>query len=252
VLDAAVSMLDRVRQARSEAVIQGFSVQPMVRRPGGYELILGVSDDAQFGPVILVGQGGSAVEVVDDKALGLPPLNLRLAAEMLSRTRIVRLLRRASGMPGANIDAVALALVRISQLVVELPEVVELDVNPLLTDQFGVVALDARIRVARPQVSGTARLAIRPYPKELEETVKLADGRVLLLRPIRPEDEPELREAFSRLTPEEIRLRFFVPMKTLDHVTAARFTQAPIPGEPDLVRVSLRLGEGEEGASEPC
>jgi acetyltransferase len=346
VLDAASSMLDRVRQACPEAAILGFSVQPMVRRPGAYELILGVSEDAQFGPVILVGQGGSAVEVIDDKALGLPPLNLRLAAEMLSRTRIVRLLRGGSGMPGASIDAVALALVRISQLVVELPEVVELDVNPLLADQYGVVALDARIRVACPQASGTARLAIRPYPKELEETLKLADGRVLLLRPIRPEDEPALREAFARLTPEEIRLRFFVPLKTLDHVTAARFTQidydremalvladpgipgrspihgvvrliadpdneraeyaiivrhdmtglglgrllmcrilgyargrgvrevhgdvlrenrpmlklcaalgfiqAPVVGEPELVRVSLRLGEGEEGASEPC
>ena len=235
VLEAAASMLDRVRQARPEALIQGFSVQPMVRRPGAYELILGVSEDAQFGPVILVGQGGSAVEVVDDKALGLPPLNLRLAAEMLSRTRIVRLLLGGSGMPGADLDAIALALVRVSQLVVELPEVVELDINPLLADPFGVIALDARIRVARPAAGGTARLAIRPYPKELEETVTLADGRVLLLRPILPEDEPALREAFSRLTPEEIRLRFFVPMKTLDHVTAARFTQIDYDREMALV-----------------
>jgi len=224
VLDAATSMLERVSRARPEVSIQGFSVQPMVRRPGAYELILGVSSDPQFGPVILAGQGGSAVEAIRDQALGLPPLNMRLAAEMLSRTRIHRLLRGVSGMPAANLDAIALALVRISQLVVELPEVAELDVNPLLADQFGVIALDARIRVERP-AEGGSRLAIRPYPKELEETVPLGDGRTLLLRPIRPEDEPALREGFAKLTPEEIRLRFFVPLKTLDHVTAARFTQ---------------------------
>jgi acetyltransferase len=185
--------------------------------------------------VILVGQGGSAVEVVKDKALGLPPLNMRLAAEMLSRTRIHRLLRGVAGMPAANLDAVALALVRISQLVVEVPEVSELDVNPLLADQFGVVALDARIRLESPRRGGSSRLAIRPYPKELEETVGLGDGRTLLLRPILPEDEPSLQEAFSKLTPEEVRLRFFVPLKTLDHVTAARFTQIDYDREMALV-----------------
>jgi acetyltransferase len=235
VLDAARGMLERVRQARPGARIAGFSVQPMVRRPGAYELILGVVDDPQFGPVILVGQGGSAVEVVNDKALGLPPLNLRLAGEMLSRTRIHRLLRGGAGMPAANLDAIALALVRISQLVVDLPEVVELDVNPLLADQFGVIALDARIRVAPPAAPGAGRLAIRPYPKELEETVTLGDGRTLLLRPILPEDEPALQEAFARLTPEEVRLRFFVPMKTLSHVAAARFTQIDYDREMALV-----------------
>jgi len=234
VLDAARGMMERVRKNRPEADIQGFSVQPMVRRPGAYELILGVSDDPQFGPVILVGQGGSAVEVIKDKALGLPPLNMRLASEMLSRTRIYRLLRGVANMPAANLDAIALALVRISQLVIEVPEVMELDVNPLLADQFGVVALDARIRVGRPAGSGS-RLAIRPYPKELEETIPLGDGRTLLLRPILPEDEPSLRESFTKLTPEEIRLRFFVPMKTLDHVTAARFTQIDYDREMALV-----------------
>ncbi len=234
VLDAASAMLERVGRARPDARLEGFSVQPMVRRPGAYELILGVSADPQFGPVVLVGQGGSAVEVIKDKALGLPPLNLRLASEMLSRTRIHHLLRGVAGMPAANLDAVSLALVRISQLVIELPEVAELDVNPLLADQFGVVALDARIRVYPPGEVGSP-LAIRPYPKELEETVPLGDGRMLLLRPILPEDEPSLQQAFSRLTPEEIRLRFFVPLKTLDHVTAARFTQIDYDREMALV-----------------
>jgi acetyltransferase len=207
----------------------------MVRRPGAFELILGATNDPQFGPVILVGQGGSATELIQDQALGLPPLNMRLAAEMLSRTRIHRLLRGVRGRPAANLDAIALALVRISRLVIEIPELVELDVNPLLADQFGVLALDARLRVERPSAAGVSRLAIRPYPKELEETVPLGDGRTLLLRPILPEDEPALQASFSRLTPEEIRLRFFVPVKTLDHVTAARFTQIDYDREMALV-----------------
>jgi acetyltransferase len=235
VLDAARTMLERVRHAEPDAVLEGFSVQTMVRRPGAYELILGVTEDAQFGPVLLVGQGGSAAEVIKDKALGLPPLNMRLAAEMLSRTRVYRLLRGVAGMPAANLDAIALALVRLSHLVVEVPELAELDVNPLLADQFGVLALDARIRLEAGGRSGTSRLAIRPYPKKLEETITLADGRSLFLRPILPEDEPALQEGFSRLTPEEVRLRFFVPMKTLDHVTAARFTQIDYDREMALV-----------------
>jgi acetyltransferase len=228
-------MLERVRQAEPDADVQGFSVQTMVRRPGAYELILGVTEDAQFGPVILVGQGGSAAEVIKDKALGLPPLNMRLAADMLSRTRVYRLLRGVRGMPSANLDAIALALVRLSHLVVEVPEVVELDINPLLADQFGVLALDARIHLKADDSVRASRLAIRPYPKELEETVALADGRGLFLRPILPEDEPALQEGFAKLTPEEVRLRFFVPRKTLDHVTAARFTQIDYDREMALV-----------------
>ena len=210
-------------------------MQPMVRRPGAYELIVGMSDDPQFGPVILVGQGGIAVEAVDDKALGLPPLNMRLASELLSRTRIYRLLKGFRGQPAVNLDAIALTLVRLSQLIVDLAEVCELDINPLLVDQFGVMALDARIRVERTDKRGADRLAIRPYPKELEETIPLGDGRTLLLRPIRPEDEPSLQDAFAKLTPEEVRLRFFVPMRTLSHVTAARFTQIDYDREMALI-----------------
>ncbi len=235
VQDAAEDMLRRIRQARPDARLEGFAVQPMVRRPGAIELIVGMSNDAQFGPVLLVGHGGTAVETINDRALGLPPLNMRLAKEMISRTRIHRLLRGHPGQAAANLDAVALTLVRVAQLVIDVPEIVELDINPLLADPFGVVALDARIRVERADRPGTERLAIRPYPKELEEPVPLGDGRTFLLRPIRPEDEPALQAAFAKLTPEEIRLRFFVPLKTLDHVTAARFTQIDYDREMALV-----------------
>lgn len=234
----AAAMAVRVAARRPELDPVGFSVQPMVHRPGAYELILGVADDAQFGPVLMAGHGGTRTEVIDDTAVGLPPMNMRLARELLSRTRIHRLLEGDAGQPGVNLDAVALVLVRLSQLVCDIAEVRELDINPLLVDAYGVIALDARIRVARTSDSPGDpgdRLAIRPYPTALEETIPLGDGRRLLLRPIRPEDEPALQDAITKLTPEEVRLRFFAPMRTLDHMAAARFTQLDYDREMALV-----------------
>ncbi|HKI97769.1 MAG TPA: bifunctional acetate--CoA ligase family protein/GNAT family N-acetyltransferase [bacterium] len=232
---AAEAMAADIGVAYPEARLEGFAVQPMVRRPGAYELLVGATEDPQFGPVILFGHGGTAVEVIDDKALGLPPLNMRLAHEVISRTRIFRQLRGFRDHPAVHLDAVAMTLLKVSQLMIDLPEVQELDINPLLADAYGVMALDARIGVARAERLGAERLAIRPYPKELEETIVLGDGRPLLLRPIRPEDEPSLQATFATLDPEEIRLRFFVPIRTLTHVTAARFTQIDYDREMALV-----------------
>jgi len=222
---AAREMLTRVATKQPEARLDGFTIQPMIRRGDTWELIAGMVNDRQFGPVILFGHGGTAVEVVDDKALGLPPLNLRLAHELMARTRIFRLLQGYRDVPAADLDLLALTLVRLSQLVVDIPEIQELDINPLLASDDDVVALDARIKVSPTTTTGSARLAIRPYPKELEENIPLGDGRVLLLRPIVPEDEPALQAGFSKLAPEEVRFRFFVPIKLLDHLTAARFSQ---------------------------
>jgi acetyltransferase len=233
---AAQGILERIRTAQPMARLEGFSVQPMVYRPGAYELIVGITEDAQFGPVILFGQGGTAVEVVNDKALGLPPLNMHLARELMSRTRIYRLLQGYRGMAAANLEAIALTLMRVAQIAIDFAEVTELDVNPLLADAYGVVALDARIKVARAKGAPTERLAIRPYPKELEEEVILGDGRHLLLRPILPEDEPGLQASFfAKLTLEELRLRFLAPIKIITHVMAARFTQIDYDREMVLV-----------------
>ncbi len=235
VQEAAEDMLRRVAEAAPDARITGFTVQPMVHRPGAHELIIGLVEDTQFGPVVLFGQGGTAVEIVKDKAVGLPPLNMHLAREIMSRTRIYNQLRGHSRAEAVDLDAIALTLIRAAQLAVDIPEVDELDINPLLADTFGVVALDARIRVRSSMKSGSERLAIRPYPKELEEDIPLGDGRCLWLRPIRPEDEPALRSAFAKLTPREVQLRFFAPMKTLSHMAAARFSQIDYDREMALI-----------------
>ncbi len=221
----AKAMRKRVATLRPDAAIDGFTVQQMVRRPGAHELILGMTTDPLFGPVLLFGQGGTAVEIMADKAVALPPLNIHLARELMARTRISRLLHGYRDQPSADLLAVEMSLIKLSQLIIDLPEIVELDINPLLADRQGVVALDARIRLSRADQPGTARFAIRPYPKELEETVFLSSGRKILLRPIRPEDEPAHHAFVDRLAPEDLYFRFFTAAYTFDHVRLARFTQ---------------------------
>ena len=182
VRDAAQAMQERVRQLQPEARLTGFSVQPMVRRRGAYELVIGATEDRQFGPVILFGQGGTAVEVINDKALALPPLNMRLARELVSRTRIHRQLKGFRNTAAVDLDAIAMTLIRVAQLVIDIPTISQLDINPLLADESGVIALDARINVVARQEPASKRLAIRPYPKELEELTREYD-RVLIDSP---------------------------------------------------------------------
>jgi acetyltransferase len=232
---AATAMLEQVRKARPDARIDGFMIEEMIRRPGAYELIAGMSTDKQFGPVILFGQGGTSVEITKDKALGLPPLNLHLANDMIEQTRVWNLLKGFRGLPPVDLEAVAMTLIRISRMIVDFPQILEIDINPLLADSQGVIALDARIRVEPTTISGEDRLAIRPYPAELEETIERQGDSPLLLRPIVPEDEPSLQKAFAGLTPEETRLRFAGLLKALPHVQAARFTQIDYDREMALV-----------------
>jgi len=212
VLEAVRAMQDKVRSAAPSAKIDGFVVQPMIKRPHAVELILGAAEDPVFGPILMVGHGGVAAEVIDDKALALPPLDPVLAEAVLSRTRVDRLLRGYRDRAPANRPAVGEAMVHLSQLIADVDEIAELDINPLLVDAAGVIALDARIVVRRP-VAGqerAARFAIRPYPVELESEIEHG-GERLRIRPIRPEDEG-LVMAFTRhLTPEDVRLRFFKP-----------------------------------------
>lgn len=222
---AVAGMRDRLTKLNPNARISGFTVQPMARRPGAQELIVGMTCDAQFGPIMLFGQGGEAVEVLEDKAVALPPLNMKLAHELINQTRVSKLLKGFRTQPSVNLEAICLALIQVSHLIIDHPEIVELDINPLLADQDGVLALDARMKLAPTHLPGPARLAIRPYPKELEEWVTLRDGRKILCRPIRPEDEPAHTHFFSQLSSDDIRFRFFGFIKELPHSQMARFTQ---------------------------
>jgi acetyltransferase len=219
------SMLARVRARMPHARLTGVTVQAMIRRPRAWELIAGVSVDSVFGPVVLFGQGGTAVEVVGDRALALPPLNRPLARQLIDCTRVSRLLHGFRDRAPADLDALADVLVRLSDMVADLPEIAELDLNPILADDEGVIAIDARVRVAKAAISGTARLAIRPYPRELEGTLALRNGHTLVVRPIRPGDETALRAMVDRLSPEDVRFRFFSTLKRLPETLAARLTQ---------------------------
>jgi acetyltransferase len=224
VREAAQAMEARLRRLRPEARLTGFTVQPMAQRQGAHELIIGAATDATFGPVILFGQGGTAVEVIGDRAVALPPLNVALAREVISRTRISRLLAGYRDRPAADQDAICGVLIRTAQLIADIPEIVELDINPLLADSRGVIALDARIRVAPARTRGSERFAIRPYPAELEKAVSLG-GVHVLLRPIRPEDAARLKQLIDQSRPEDIHFRFFGAMRELPHSQLARFTQ---------------------------
>jgi acetyltransferase len=240
----AQAMVSRLRSLAPEARVEGFLVQPMVSRADAFELTLGLCPGNQFGPVLYFGHGGTETEVIDDLAYGLPPMNMNLARELMSRTRIYQRLA-ATHFRHADLDHLALTLIQVAQIAVDLPEIAELRINPLWALSDHVVALDARVRI-RPVTHAPGRnLAVRPYPKELEELLTLADGRDLLLRPILPEDEPALRAGVRRNPPEFLRMRFFQPIKELTHAMATPLTQIDYHREMALVLADPDKPPGE-------
>lgn len=231
---AAAAMLERAKAKRPDAHLAGFMVQPMIHRPDARELIVGVATDHSFGPVILFGQGGIATEIMADRVIGLPPLNSALARGMIGRTRISKLLGAYRNIAAADIDAIADVLVRISDLTARIPELTELDINPLLADSAGALAIDARVVVT---AAGRRPFAIEPYPHALERRVTLAEGRDMLFRPIRPEDETALSGMIAGCTPHDLHLRFFNTIKALPHEMAARLSQIDYDREMAFVAV---------------
>ena len=223
---AAEAMLARVAKAAPNARLDGFIVQEMIRRPYAYELIVGMAQDVTFGPFLLFGHGGTAVEVIDDKALGLPPLNMKLAREMMQRTRIWRQLKGYRDRAAVATDAIASTLVKISQLISDFAEIVELDINPLLADEAGVIAVDARIRMAMPApTSAETRMAIRPYPQELEEHVEIPQAGAFFMRPVRPEDAEAFVRLAGRVSPSDLHMRFFSLFRNIPLPLLVRLTQ---------------------------
>jgi acetyltransferase len=247
VREATADILLSASKAKPDARITGVTVHPMIVRANARELIAGLADDPTFGPVVVFGRGGTAVEVIDDKALALPPLDLRLAGDLIARTRVSRILKSYRDVPAADVTAVALLLTKLAQLAADLPEIREVDLNPLLADEQGVVALDARVAVARPEEPGRSgrhpRFAIRPYPQEWERTLRLADGTQLLIRPVRPEDEPLYPPFLKKVTAEDLRLRFFAPVKDFSHTFIARFTQIDYARAMAFVAIDTFTGE---------
>ena len=236
---AAAQMLTRVAGLRPEASISGFALQAMVKRPMAQELIVGASVDPLFGPVILFGQGGTAVEVLADRAIALPPLNRSLARELISRTRVARVLAGYRDHPPAQLDAVADVLIALSKMLADLPELAELDINPLWADDQGVLALDARLRVQRQPIAGAARFAIAPYPAGLVRHLSW-QGKPLTVRPIRPEDEEQHRQFAEQLSPDDLRLRFFSSRRELPRSELARLTQ--IDYDREMAFIAVRTG----------
>jgi len=225
---AAERMQLRTHELRPDAQLQGFTVQPMIMRKQGHELLMGVYEDQLFGPMILFGAGGTATEIIRDTAVALPPLDTTLAHDLMAQTRIYKLLKGYRDRPAADLDGIAEALVRLSQLVVDCPAVRELDINPLIVDETGVIALDARIRIDSSEVEKDGpnpRLAIRPYPNQWERWTETVEGERILIRPIRPADEHLYGAFVDRLSPEDIRFRFLAPRKEFSHKAIARFTQ---------------------------
>lgn len=228
--EAAAEIIAAADKAKPNAHICGVTLHPMIMRSQARELIAGIADDQTFGPVIMFGAGGISVEITNDKALALPPLDLAMARELISRTRISRLLECYRNVPAARIDAVADILTRLSQLSADFPEIREVDLNPLLADADGAIVLDARIAIAqfRPdefRAAPDTRFAIRPYPRQWESHETLRGGERLFIRPIKAEDEPALLSFLKEIDQEDIRLRFFSSLRHFSHHFVARLTQ---------------------------
>ena len=243
--EAASHIRRRFGTAFQGIELDGFTVQPMVVRSGARELIAGVSADPGFGPVVVFGAGGTSVEVVDDTATGLVPLDDVLAGDLIDRTRVGRLLAGYRDVPPAARYAIVGALVALSQLATDLPMITSIDINPLLADATGVMALDARIEIDPARASVAApnpALAVRPYPAGQQSEVSIGD-HALVLRPIRPADAALYPRFLDRMDPEDMRLRFLVPTRKLSPQMLVRLTQ--LDYDRDIAFVALERPSGD-------
>jgi acetyltransferase len=220
-------MMDTVKKAQPDAKIEGISIQKMITGYH-YELIVGSKKDPVLGPVILFGLGGTEAEFFKDVAVGVPPLNQSLARRILEGTKTYKLLSQGfRSKPPANLRLLDETLVKVSNMIIDFPEIKELDINPLVVCPDGVVALDARIildeEVVKTGIEEHGHLIISPYPTKYVQPWRCRDGRQVLLRPIRPEDEPMERELIAGLSPESSRYRFFYTIRDITHEMLTRF-----------------------------
>jgi acetyltransferase len=259
---AAREMASRIAGAHPAARLAGFAVEEMVRRPHAYELLAGIATDPTFGPLLMIGAGGTAVEVLADKAVALPPFDHADALALIGRTAIAKRLAGFRNVPPADIDAIANVLDALCAMIIDLPDIAELDINPLLVDAAGVIALDARVRlVGEPQ--SQSRLLIRPAPMHWSADLETRHGVRIHVRPVRADDEPLLAAFFERVSPEDLRFRFLGGVARVDHEQLAMMTRvdyrrtisflafdearsdviaiAMLAAEPDLTRAEVAL-----------
>ncbi len=241
-------IIDTVKQQKPEANITGVVVESMYNDANGRELLVGLNFDPVFGPSVSFGAGGTAVEVLRDRAVALPPINRLLAEDMIARTRVAKMLGPFRNMPAASLEDIVQVLLRISEMACELPEIRELDINPLIANENGVVAVDARVVVAhypagRPPY---AHMAIPPYPSHLVSKQQLPDGISLVIRPIRPEDAEIERDFVRYLSPQSKYLRFMYNLSELSPEMLARFTQIDYDREMALIAVVDKGGRETE------
>ena len=244
------NLLARTHKLRPNARIDGVAMQPMIEKRFGRELLIGVARDPVFGQVISFGAGGVAVELLRDHAIGLPPLNRRLAEDLIDRTRIARLLAAYRHIPAAQRDAIVDVLVRVSDMVCALPWLEQMDINPLTVDDAGAVALDARVIIDPSRFEADLRyshLAIHPYPARLEGMRTLRDGTLLAVRPIRPEDAQMELAFFDGLSEQSRFMRFFSATRQMTPRMLARFTQ--VDYETELALIALVPCASEQGAA---
>jgi acetyltransferase len=250
VRSAFKELTDEVRRARPDAQIRGVTIEQMHKRPNGRELLVGVVRDPVFGPSISFGAGGTSVEVMQDRAIALPPLNQTIIRDLIDRTRVSRLLSSFRRMPAVNIESLEQVLMGISAMACELPQVEELDINPLIADETGCVAVDARIVVRRsaPTSDPYSHMAIHPYPAHLYQRWQLPDGTNMVIRPIRPEDA-EIEDAFVRnLSPRSKYFRFMQALQELTPEMLVRFTQIDYYREMALIATTEIDGRESEVA----
>jgi acetyltransferase len=245
VRSAWTQMLARVAQRAPKARVSGVTLEAMLVRPHARELLVGVLRDPVFGPAITFGAGGVTVEVLADRAVALPPLNSALTREMIASTRVSRLLASFRGMPAADLTALENVLLSVSAMVCELPEIREMDINPVLVDESGAIALDARVVVEAAHRSRTyAHMAIHPYPAHLAGRWQAPDGREVVVRPIRPEDAEIEREFVRGLSPSTRYLRFMSALKELTPAMLARFTQ--VDYEREMAFIATVIDDSKE------
>lgn len=233
-------IMDNVKRNRPEAHMDGIAIQPMIVKSNGRELMLGVTNDGVFGPIITFGAGGTLVEVMGDRAVSLPPLNTFLVKDLIRGTRVSKMLGAFRHMPAANMEALESVLLRVSEMVCELPMLMEMDINPLILDEHGALAADARVMVEyrQPSADRYSHMAIYPYPTHLVSSWQLTDGTNITIRPIRPEDA-ELEQEFVHNLSEESRFfRFMNAVQELTPGMLVRFTQIDYSRDMALIAVT--------------